>query len=473
MTASRPTDLAVVGSGPGGYRAAVLGALRGLKVAIVERGTWGGTCLNRGCVPKKAWYATARLVAANARFAERGLAGRLTPDLAAAWRHQRGVVDAVRGSYVDYLERLGVTSISGHATLRAGRNVEIAGYGTLAPGAIVIASGSSPYLPAGISLHAGRVLTTDELFATPPPPGRRVAVLGSGVIGTEMAFILTMLGCDVAWIVQSEPLARVGFTPPALAALRGALAEHGVHPLRAGRPRACAVDASGVTLHLPDGTAQRVDWVLVASGRRPNVAGIGLEAAGIALGADGFIATDERAMTAVPGVYAIGDCANPRMTSNHALAEAAVAIADIVVPGSARRDRTAVPEVVYSALELARVGWSEAQAEDAGRDPATGFASLQSSPAALAEGEPGGFARVVADLESGELLGAEAVGAHAGEWIHVAGAALRAPDGLARLARVRYNHPSLSEELLNATETLAAKWGLGGRIFPAAGERLE
>ena len=80
---------------------------------------------------------------------------------------------------------------------------------------------------------------------------------------------------------------------------------------------------------------------------------------------------------------------------------------------------------------------------------------------------------MVADLESGELLGAEAVGAHAGEWIHVAGAALRAPDGLARLARVRYNHPSLSEELLNATETLAAKWGLGGRIFPAAGERLE
>lgn len=473
MTASRTIDLAVIGSGPGGYRAAVLGALRGLKVALVEQGIWGGTCLNRGCVPKKAWYATARLVAANARFAERGLAGRLTPDLAAAWRHQRGVVDAVRASYVDYLERLGVTAISGHATLRAGRNVEVAGHGVLSPGAVVIATGSSPYLPPGLALHAGRVLTSDELFDAPPPAGRRVAVIGSGVIGTEMAFILTMLGCDVSWLVQSEPLARVGFTPSALAALRDALAGHGVRPRRSGRPHACAVDANGVTLQLPDGTEERVDWVLVASGRRPNVAGIGLDAAGIALGADGFVATDERTMTAAPGIYAIGDCANPRMTSNHALAEAAVAIAEILAPGSARRDREAVPEVVYSALELARVGWSEAQAEDAGRDPATGFASFQSSPAALAEGDPRGFARIVADLESGELLGAEAVGAHAGEWIHVAGTALRAPDGLARLARVRYNHPSLSEELLNATETLAAKWGLGARIFPAARERPE
>ncbi len=472
MTARRTTDLVVIGSGPGGYRAAVLGALRGLKVALVEQGVWGGTCLNRGCVPKKAWYATARLVAANAHFAERGLAGRLTPDLCAAWRHQRSVVDAVRASYRDYLDRLGVTALSGRATLLPGRRVEVAGHGVLSPGAIVVATGSSPSVPAGLALHPGRVLTSDELFDAPPPAGRRVALLGSGVIGTEMAFILTMLGCEVTWLVQSEPLARAGFTPPARAALRAALAGHGVSPRRAGRPRACAVDAGGVTLQLADGTTERADWVLAASGRRPNVAGIGLDAAGVALGADGFVATDERTMTAAPGVYAIGDCANPRMTSNHALAEAAVAIADIVAPGSALRDPDAVPAVVYSALELARVGWSEARAEEAERDPATGFASLQSSPAALAGGDARGFVRVVADLESGALLGAEAVGAHAGEWIHVAGAALRAPDGLARLARARYNHPSLAEEVLNATETLAAKWGLGERIFaPGPGAR--
>ncbi len=464
MTASRTFDLAIVGSGPGGYRAAVLGALRGLKVAIIEQGVWGGTCLNRGCVPKKAWYSTARLVAASSGFAARGISGKLIPDLAQAWRHQRGVVDAVRASYVDYLERLGVCALTGRATLRAGREIDIEGSRTLSAGAIVLATGSSPYVPPALARSAGRVLTTDELFDTPPPPGRRVAVIGSGVIGTEMAFILAMLGCEVVWLVQSEPLARLGFSAPALTLLAEALAERDIHPRRAGRPRACSVDTGGVTLQLPDGSAERVDWVLVASGRRPNVV-LGLDALDVVADAGGFVPTDERTMTAASGVYAIGDCANPRMTSNHALAEAAIAVANIVSPGSARRDSGGVPEVVYSALELARLGLSEEQAEDAGYEPATGFASFAANPAALAIGEPRGFVRLVADHDSAALLGAEAVGAHAGEWIHAVGATLGAPDALKRLAGIRYNHPALAEEILNATETLAAKWGLGPAVF--------
>jgi dihydrolipoamide dehydrogenase len=466
MTASRTFDLAVIGSGPGGYRAAVLGALRGLRVAIIEQGVWGGTCLNRGCVPKKAWYASARLVAANRGYAARGLAGRLTPDLDQAWRHQRGVVDAVRASYVDYLDRLGVTAFAGRATVRAGREIDIAGATRIAAGAVILATGSTPFLPPALAPLAGRVLTTDELFDAPPPPGRRIAVIGSGVIGTEMAFILAMLGCDVVWLTQSEPLARIGFSAPALALLARALEGHGIRPRRSGRPRACRIDAGGVTLELPDGSTERVDWVLVASGRRPNVGGLGLEALHIATDAGGFIATDERTMSAASGIYAIGDCANPSMTSNHALAEAAVAVANVVSPGSARRDAAAVPEVIYSALELARLGLSEEQAENEGREPAIGFSSLETSPAALAIGEPHGFVRLVADLDSGELLGAEAVGACAGEWMHAVAARFRAPDALARLAGIRYNHPSLAEEILNATETLAARWGLGSAVFP-------
>jgi dihydrolipoamide dehydrogenase len=457
MTASRTFDLAVVGSGPGGYRAAVLGALRGLKVAVIEQGVWGGTCLNRGCVPKKAWYASARLVAANRGYAARGLAGGLTPDLGQAWRHQRSVVEAVRASYVDYLDRLGVAAFTGRATLRPPRDIDIAGAGAISAGAVILATGSTPFVPAALALRAGRVLTTDELFDAPPPPGRRIAVIGSGVIGTEMAFIL----------------ARTGFTPPALALLGEALAEHGIRPRRSGRPRGCAVDAGGVTLQLPDGSTERVDWALVASGRRPNLEALGLDALSISTDGDGCVATDERTMTAAQDVYAIGDCANARMTSNHALADAAVAVANIVTPGSARRDAAAVPEVVYSALELARLGLSETQAEDAGCEPATGFASLEASPAALAIGEPRGFVRVVADLDSGALLGAEAVGAHAGEWIHAVSATFRAPDALARLARIRYNHPALAEEILNATETLAAKWGLGAAVFAGAGHGTE
>jgi len=463
-------DVAIIGSGPGGYRAAVLAALRGLKPAIVEAAAWGGTCLNRGCVPKKAWYQSARLLASRDRLATRGVRGPLDADLAAAWRDQRRVVETVRESYVDYLKRLGVVAFGGHARLRGAGEVEVTGHGRITAANVVIATGSAPFVPDALPLHPGRVITTDELFDDPPPRGKRVAVIGSGVIGTEMAFILAMLGLEIVWLTQSAPLARSRFSTPALAALRAALAGHGIGARATSRPSAYRVDARGVALTLPDGSEERVDWVLIAAGRRPRTADLGLATAGVAVDEDGFVCVDERQRASVPGVYAIGDCANRTMTSNHALAEATVAITDIVAPGGVRRRAQLVPTVVYSALELARLGLNEDEAEAAGREVATGFASFGTSPAALASGDGRGFVRLVADADSGELLGAEGVGEHAGEWIHVVAACADRPDAVARLAEIRYNHPSLAEEIQNATETLAAKWGLAGRVFRSAGE---
>jgi len=458
-------DVAIIGSGPGGYRSAVLAALRGHKVAIAEGGTWGGTCLNRGCVPKKAWYQSARLLASRDQLAARGVRGELEPDLQQAWRDQRRVVDTVRASYVDYLKRLGVASFSGRARLIAGGELEVAGHGPIAAANIIIATGSAPFVPPAIPLHPGRVITTDQLFDAPPPAGKRVAVIGSGVIGTEMAFILAMLGLDVVWLTHSEPLSRSRFSAPALRLLRESLAAHGIRARTASRPAACRVSESGVTLVLAGGDEARADWALVAAGRRPRTADLGLEAVGVALDADGFVRVDARQRTTARGVYAIGDCANRAMTSNHALAEATAAAADITAPDNARGREALVPQVVYSAIELARLGLNEDEAEAAGHEVATGFAGLESSPAALALGDARGFARLVADADSGELLGAEAAGLHVGEWIQVVGACAAWPDALARLAAIRYNHPSLAEEVLNAAETLAAKWGLGEQVF--------
>jgi len=463
-------DVAIIGSGPGGYRAAVLAALRGLKAAIIEGGTWGGTCLNRGCVPKKAWYQSARLLAGKAALESRGLHGALRPELAGAWTHQHRLVATVRASYVDYLARLGVRAYPGMARLRASGAIEIDGEVRVRAANVVVATGSAPIVPPVFTLHVDRVLTTDALFDRPPPRGKRVAIVGSGVIGTEMAFILGMLGIDVLWLTQSEALSRSRFSAPALKLLRAALSEHGIAPRTGARPEACAVEDDGVRLTLPGGRTEKVDWVLVAAGRRPRTDGLGLDASGVARDDGGFIRVDEQQRTSAPGVYAIGDCANRAMTSNHALAEAAVAVACIVAPGSVRRGDAPIPQVVYSAQELARLGLSEDEAEAAGHEVATGFASLETSPAALALGDARGFARIVADADSGALLGAEAVGPNAGEWIHVVAACAGHPDALARLASLRYNHPTLSEELLNATETLAARWGLGGSVHPAGGE---
>jgi dihydrolipoamide dehydrogenase len=176
---------------------------------------------------------------------------------------------------------------------------------------------------------------------------------------------------------------------------------------------------------------------------------------------------------AAPGVYAIGDVANPAMSANHALADATVAVTDILSPGTRRRDDRNVPEAVYSALELARVGYSEIGAEEAGLEPATGFAAFDANPAALAEDDRGGFLRIVADLDSGRALGAEIAGRGAAELIGLLGLEFGAPQALSRLAAAAYNHPTRAEEILNAVETLAARWGLQAQVFPPGGRGAE
>lgn len=451
-------DLLVIGSGPGGYRAAVLAAQRGLSVAIAERDSWGGACLNRGCVPKKTWYSTARLAAAAPGLPERGLRGVLAPDMSAAWRYQRKVVETVRASYLDYLARLKVARLSGAAKFVDGERVTI-GAETIGAGCFIVAAGSRPVLPQNLR-GVPRVLTTDDLFERPLPSGSRVALLGSGAVGAEMAFILPRLGLEVAWLTGGEALARSRFSESARKRLREALSAHGVTARTGSRPLRAASEGERVLLELPGGVRERVDWVLAGTGRRPNTDELGLKAAGVRTDADGFIAVDAAQRTSAQRIYAIGDCANPAMTANQALAEATVAVANIVVPGSARTNGDWVPEVVYSALELARVGATEDELEDADVEYAVGFSAFGANPAALADGAADGYVRLLVEPEQGTLLGCEIAGADAGELIHLAQPGAASGPLLARLAQISFAHPSLSEEFLNAAEALVGSWGV-------------
>ena len=457
-------DVAIIGSGPGGYRAAVLAALRGLKVAIIEKNTWGGTCLNRGCVPKKAWYHSACVIADAAGHAERGISGTLVADFPQAWQHQRTVVETVRGSYVDYLGRLGIRMLNGDARFEGPHTLRVNDQ-LLQARNIVIATGSRPWLPAPLQRVPQRVLTTDDLFDEPPPPGRRVALLGSGFVGTEMAFILSRLGLEVTWLTGREALSSSTFSAPARAALCVALAEAGIRPRLQSRIAGAEVGDGGVTLTLADGERVVVDWVLAGTGRRPCTDGLDLACAAVATGAQGHVRVDEY-NRAAPGIYAIGDVANTGMSANHALADATVAVSDMIEPGRRKRDDGQVPQVLYSVLELARVGLNEDQAEALDLEPAAGFASFDFNPAALAAGERGGFLRLLADLDSGRALGAEIAGRGAGELISLLGLEFGTPQALSRLAAAAYNHPARAEEILNAVETLAARWGMAAQVFP-------
>ena len=458
-------DLIVIGSGPGGYRAAVLAKLRGLSVAIIEKAEWGGCCLNRGCVPKKDWHHTAKLIASSKHFTKRGIQGTLTADLKIAWRHQKDIVQAVQDSYIDYMKRLSITSFTGTGRFVDAHSVSIDGKETIHGKHIIIATGSSPFVPEGFPLSHDKILTTDDLFDRVPPTGRRVAVIGSGVVGTEFAFILAMLGKRVTWITQSKPLAKSNFSQPALKLLTDALEACNIKPRMGIRPQSVDVSAPDVTLKLADGTEESFDWVLLGTGRTPHTASLNLEAAGVTTDAKGFVTTNAHLQTNTSHIYAIGDVTNPNMTANHALADAAVAISNIINGNTRTQDNKAVPQLVYSALEMGFIGMSEDQAEDDELEAAVGFAAFESNPKALGQDDFEGFVRLIADMDSGALLGAEVIGDEAGELIHLIAQQYGREDALKRFAGTFYNHPARAEEVLNAAETLAAKWGLAEQVF--------
>lgn len=467
-------DLVVIGSGPGGYRAAVLAALRGRSVAIVERSQWGGCCLNRGCVPKKAWHHTADWVARSRICRDRGLAGGpLRADLERAWVHQKQVVGQVRASYLDYLARLGVQAVAGEAALRDARTVVVrttsGGERMLTAAHVILATGSVPRLPPGVEPVPGRVLTTDMLFDDPPPDGRRVVLVGGGVIGVEFAYILTLLGCEVVWLTSRAPLSGHHYSRAALELLVERLRAHGIEPIVGARVTGVETKDGGVTVHLNDGSRRTADWVLLGTGRAPYTAGLGLAQAGIETDAQGFIRTDDYLRTTVPGVYAIGDCVSAHMTANQAIADATLAVNNILDGPRHTRDPLWVPEVVYSAVLLARVGLNEDLAEAQGFEPAVGFSAFGASPTALGQDDAYGYVRLLADLDSGVLLGGEVAGTGADELIQWLASVPDRAQALSWLAALRVNHPSRAEEFVNAAETLAKRWGLAGRVFGHGG----
>ncbi len=483
-------DIVVIGSGPGGYRAAVLAALRGCSVAIVEKGQWGGCCLNRGCVPKKTWHHTADLAARSRDWARRGLAAAgagqrrveaaLAADLGRAWAHQKAVVEKVRAGYLDYLARLGVQAVVGAASLDGGPGTVVvrtpAGEERrLGAAHVILATGSAPRLPAGIEAIAGRVLTTDMLFDAPPPPGRRVILIGGGVVGAEFSYILSLLGCEVQWLAgRGGLLVRSGLSRAALELLAERLRAHGIVPVTGVRVESIEAGADGVVVHRHDGGRMTADWVLLGTGRVPYTEGLGLAEAGVALDEEGFVRTDPYLRTTAPWVYAIGDCISAHMTANQAIADATVAVGNILDSRRRRpRDPLWVPQVVYSAVVLARVGLNEDLAEAQGLEPAVGFSAFETSPAALGQDDPYGYVRLLADMDSGALLGAEIAGTGADELIQWVAAAAEGDRhrALAWLAGLRVNHPARAEEFVNAVETLAKRWGLAQAVFGVPAER--
>lgn len=462
-------DVVVIGSGPGGYKAAITAAHLGARVALIEKGLAGGTCLNQGCIPKKTLLHLATLIENVNELKGRGLAGAIHGDFAAAMVHKDAVVEGIRDNFSVWLRRLGIRVLEGEARFagapRAGADagfdiaVEGAGGGVqmLAARRVIVSTGSRPKPLASCPFDGEVVMSSGDFMARLREVPRRMLFVGGGAVGVELGFLMRQFGSEVCIAEIGDRLLGGPRIPEhASTVLERKLTRVGVEVRKQATVARCRAENGGAEVTFGDARVERFDKVLVAVGREPVTAGLALEAAGVERDVAGFIRTSPYLETSVPGVYAVGDCKRGPMTANGALHDAKVAAANAVGGNTVTPNYFKVPMVVHSAVEIAAVGLTEDQAEDAGFEPEVARTPLSGSGKARAHHEHDGFIEVVHDCETSQLLGGCIVGPEAGEQIHMMSAACQSTRGLWFFKDMSYSHPSWCEELETAVDPYAS-----------------
>ena len=453
-------DVVVIGGGPGGYVAAIRAAQLGLSTACVEkRATLGGTCLNVGCIPsKELLHSTHLFEQARDGFAGRGIRvpGGVEVDLAAMMAGKDKVVrDLTRG--IGFLLRKNkVEHVAGVGRLAGPGRVEVVSDDgesrMLEARNIVIATGSEPAGLPGIEIDEKRILSSTGALALEAVP-ERLAVIGGGYIGLEMAVVWSRLGAKVTVI---EFLDRIlpNMDGDVAKGMHRVLKKKGFAFMLGHKVTSAETGKKEVTLSVESvasGEASTVeaDAVLVAVGRRPYTDGLGLESVGIETDAQGRIGIDEHFRTGAAGVYAIGDVVRGPMLAHKAEDEGAVC-AEIIAGQSGHIDYGAIPGVVYTWPEAAAVGRTEEALKEAGVDYAVGRFPFQANSRARCSGETEGFVKILADRQSDRVLGVHILGADAGTMIAEAALAMEFGASAEDIARTCHAHPTLNEAVKEA-----------------------
>lgn len=451
-------DLAVIGSGPGGYVCAIRAAQLGLKVAVIEKDpTFGGTCLNVGCIPSKALlHATELFEKAGHDFDKLGIKiGQPELDLPAMMAHKDLVV-ASNTSGVEYLFKRnkidthrGVGSIAGPGKVSVTNNGEST---VVEARAIVIATGSESTPLPGITVDEEKVVSSTGGLSLPAVP-ERLIVVGAGVIGLELGSVWRRLGSQVT-VVEFLDRILPGLDNEVARQSQRLLAKQGLSFRLASK--VTAVESSGSPLKVTvepaaggDAETIEADIVLVSIGRRPFTEGLGFEEAGLTLDERGRVAVDEHYRTTVDGVYAIGDVIHGPMLA-HKAEDEGVAVAEIIAGQAGHVNYDVIPNVVYTNPEIASVGRTEEELKDAGIKYRAGKFPFSANGRARAMLEKDGFVKVLADATTDRVLGVHIVGPMAGELIAEAAVLMEFAGAAEDLARTCHAHPTLSESVKEA-----------------------
>jgi len=455
---SETYDVVIIGSGPGGYVAAIRAGQLGLRTALVEKDPYeGGTCLHRGCIPTKALLENASRYRDLLHADEFGLGiGDVSVDWGKIQSRKQGVVDRLARGVSGLLRKQGVEVVRGWGRLEGSRAVEVRDgetTRTLESNHVVLATGSVPREIQIAPFDGERILSSDHVLELASVPESMV-VIGAGAVGVEFASVYADFGTDVT-IVEVLPRLLPIEDDDASAALAKAFANRGID-VRTGTKLASADvgdDGVRVTLEGEKGDEITAETLLVAIGRAPVSEGIGLENVGVELD-DGYVMVDEFCETGEPGVYAIGDV-NPTPW----LAHVASMEGTMVVERIAGLDVRPVPygetpNCTYCEPEVASVGLSERTARAEGHDVRTGTFPLAASGRAQIAGHTDGFVKVVAEKRYDEVLGVHIVGYKATELIAEAGAVLRLEGTVEELIHTIHAHPTLAESIHEAAHAV-------------------
>ena len=446
------TDIVVLGAGPGGYAAAFYAADKGQKVILVEQDRLGGVCLNRGCIPSKALLHATKLIGAADAAAAHGIAfGSPTIDLAKLRAWKNSILEKLSGGVAALAKARGVTVLRGRGLFENSTTLRVeteAGQKFIAFGKAILAVGSKPALPKAFDLGNPRIMTSTEALEIEDIPAE-LLVIGGGYIGMELGTVYARLGSRVT-VVEALATILAGADPD-LARPVVRSAEKAFKEIRLNT-KVTKMATAGKQIKVTfDKVEELYDRVLVAVGRAPNCADLGLESTQVALDDKGFIKVNAQQQTADPNIFAIGDCAGGLLLAHKASREARVAI-DVITGEPAPLQTAIIPAVVFTEPEVAWAGLTEADAQAKGIPVQVAKFPWSASGRAMTFDATDGLTKLVIDPATERILGVGITGHGAGELISEGVLAIEMGATAFDLAAAVHPHPTLSETLMEAAE---------------------
>ena len=447
-------DVGIIGGGPGGYVAAIKAAQLGGSVCLIEKGEWGGTCLNRGCIPTKTLFAVANLATQVQEAPDFGvhISGEATIDYPQVLAHKTSVIAQLTGGIAQLLKANSVDTFNGTATLTDKNTIIVSKPdGTteqLHAKNVVIATGSEPAEPPVFEIDETQVLTTTGILNLTELP-ESLLIVGGGVSGCEFASIFNALGCQVT-VLELLPTILATEDVQVIRHIQLFMKRKGITIHTGAKLTHVKKSDTDVTAVLESGEELTAEKMLVSIGRRYNTENIGLEKVGVRT-ESGKIVVDTRMQTNVPGIYAVGDVASRYLLAHVASAEGKVA-AQNCLGTHAEMDYQVIPWCVFTLPEIGHVGMTEKEATDEGYEVKVGRFPYAANGKALGLRETDGFVKTVSDADSGDILGVHIVGAQASNLIHEAAVGVRLGASAADIAHTVHAHPTLSEMVMESAE---------------------